>query len=294
MTISMTGYGRGEYLDERYHFTVEAKSVNNRYLDIQVKMPRKIAYLEEYIKQSLKKYATRGKVDIFVKLELGSESDTKVSFDRELVKNYYEVLAGIEEVTGASSQVRAVDLAKFQDVIRLEEKEIDQSEIKRCLDSAMDMAFTSFRDMRRSEGEKLKEDILERCQLLEVYFEKIEKLSENIESEYQQKLMTRLSDMLKNMGQNIDDQRIVQEAAILADKANVTEEIVRFRSHIIQLKETVEGEDSVGRKMDFILQEMNREVNTIGSKSSKIEITNVVVDLKCELEKIREQIQNIE
>ncbi len=158
----------------------------------------------------------------------------------------------------------------------------------------MDMAFTSFRDMRRSEGEKLKEDILERCQLLEVYFEKIEKLSENIESEYQQKLMTRLSDMLKNMGQNIDDQRIVQEAAILADKANVTEEIVRFRSHIIQLKETVEGEDSVGRKMDFILQEMNREVNTIGSKSSKIEITNVVVDLKCELEKIREQIQNIE
>lgn len=294
MTISMTGYGRGEYLDERYHFTVEAKSVNNRYLDIQVKLPRKIAYLEEYIKQSFKKYATRGKVDIFVKLELGSESDTKVSFDKALVKNYYEILTGIEEVTGASSQVRAVDLAKFQDVVRLEEKEIDQNEIKRCLDKAMEPAFISFREMRGVEGEKLKEDILQRCTLLETYFEKIEQLSENIEFEYHQKLVARLSDMLKNMGQNIDDQRVVQEAAILADKSNVTEEIVRFKSHIIQLKETVEGEESVGRKMDFILQEMNREVNTIGSKSSKIEITNVVVDLKCELEKIREQIQNIE
>ncbi|MGB5822543.1 MAG: YicC/YloC family endoribonuclease [Proteocatella sp.] len=294
MTISMTGYGRGEYLDERYHFTVEAKSVNNRYLDIQVKLPRKITYLEEYIKQSLKKYATRGKVDIFVKLELGNTSDTKVSFDSILVKNYHDVLMGIEEVTGASSTVSALDLARLQDVIKLQEKEIDQNEIKNCLDNAMNIAFANFKDMRRVEGAKLQEDILERCILLTGYFEKIEALSENIEIEYQEKLILRLVDMLKNLGQNIDEQRIVQEAAILADKANVTEEIVRFKSHILQLKDTLEEEDSVGRKMDFILQEMNREVNTIGSKSSKIEITNVVVDLKCELEKIREQVQNIE
>ncbi len=290
----MTGYGRGEYLDERYHFTVEAKSVNNRYLDIQVKLPRKINYLEEYIKQSLKKYATRGKVDIYVKLELGNASDTKVSFDSVLVKNYFDVLTGIEAVTGASSIVRAVDLAKFQDVIKLEEREIDENEIKNCLDNAMNIAFANFKDMRRVEGAKLSEDILERCILLDDYFKKIEALSENIEIEYREKLMLRLSDMLKNLGQNIDEQRIVQEAAILADKANVTEEIVRFKSHILQLKDTLKEEDSVGRKMDFILQEMNREVNTIGSKSSKIEITNVVVDLKCELEKIREQVQNIE
>lgn len=294
MTISMTGYGRGEYLDERYHFTVEAKSVNNRYLDIQVKLPRKITYLEEYIKQTLKKYATRGKVDVYVKLELGNESDTKVSFDKALAKNYFDVLMGLEEITGSSSQVRAVDLAKFQDVVKLEEREVDQNEIKRCLDAAMDIAFSNFKDMRRIEGQKLKEDILERCDLLGVYFEKIEKLTENIELEYHQRLMTRLTDMLKNLGQNVDEQRVVQEAAILADKANITEEIVRFKSHILQLKDTLEEEDSVGRKMDFILQEMNREVNTIGSKSSKIEITNIVVDLKCELEKIREQIQNIE
>lgn len=294
MTISMTGYGRGEYLDERYHFTVEAKSVNNRYLDIQVKLPRKITYLEEYIKQSLKKFATRGKVDIYVKLELGNTSDTKVSFDSILAKNYHEVLMGIEEATGASSTVSALDLAKFQDVIKLQEKEIDQNEIKNCLDNAMNIAFANFKDMRRVEGAKLKEDILERCILLTGYFEKIETLSDSIELEYQEKLMLRLTEMLKNLGQNIDEQRIVQEAAILADKANVTEEIVRFKSHILQLKDTLEEEDSVGRKMDFILQEMNREVNTIGSKSSKIEITNVVVDLKCELEKIREQVQNIE
>lgn len=294
MTISMTGYGRGEYLDERYHFTVEAKSVNNRYLDIQVKLPRKITYLEEYIKQNLKKYATRGKVEIFVKLELGNTSDTKVSFDSVLVKNYFDVLMGIEEVTGASSAVSALELARFQDVIKLEEKEVDQNEIKNCLDNAMNLAFSNFKDMRRVEGSKLKEDILERCNLLVDYFESIEALSENIELEYQEKLILRLAEMLKNLGQNIDEQRIVQEAAILADKANVTEEIVRFKSHILQLKDTLEEEDSVGRKMDFILQEMNREVNTIGSKSSKIEITNVVVDLKCELEKIREQVQNIE
>lgn len=294
MAISMTGYGRGEYLDERYHFTVELKSVNNRYLDIQVKLPRKISYLEEHIKQNLKKFATRGKIEVFVKLELGNTSDTKVSFDKGLAKNYYEVLMGIEQATGAANVVRAIDLAKFQDVLRVEEKEIDQDELKKSLDKALDEAFTNFRSMRKIEGDTLKEDILSRCNLLSDYFIKIEELASTLEQEQRTKLLSRLGDIMKNLGQDFDQARIIQEAAILADKANITEEIVRFRSHIDQLIETLEEDDSVGRKMDFILQEMNREVNTIGSKSTKLEITNTVVELKCELEKIREQIQNIE
>lgn len=294
MAISMTGYGRGEYFDEKYHFTVELKSVNNRYLDVQVKLPRKISYLEEHIKQSLKKYATRGKIEVFVKLDFGSTSDTKVSFDKALAKNYYEVLLGIEKETGAANVVRAIDLAKFQDVLRVEEKDIDQDELKIALDKSLEEAFINFRSMRKLEGDKLKEDIFARCNLLSDYFNEIEVLSDKIEQEQRAKLLSRLADIIKSLGQEFDQARVVQEAAILADKANVTEEIVRFRSHIDQLRETLEGEDSVGRKMDFILQEMNREVNTIGSKSTKLEITNTVVDLKCELEKIREQIQNIE
>ena len=293
MARSMTGYGRGEFLDEKYHFTVEAKSVNNRYLDINVKMSRRISFLEEYVRQHLKQYVTRGKVEIFIKLELGSLSDTKVGHDSLIAKGYLEALDKMSDEFGLENKLSVLDIAKFPDVIRLEENALDEDELKAALTAAMEEAFAAIRRMRELEGEGLKRDILSRCDILVEYLEKIERSSQEIEIEYREKLLVRIQDVLDHFGYQADEQRIVQEAAIMADKSNITEEIVRFRSHIHQLREVMDTE-SIGRKMDFILQEMNREINTIGSKSSRIEITNYVVELKSELEKIREQVQNIE
>ncbi len=293
MARSMTGYGRGEFLDEKYHFTVEAKSVNNRYLDINVKMPRKISFLEEYVRQYLKQFVSRGKLEVFIKLELSAVSDTKVGYDKMLAKGYLDALADMSDAFELRHQVSALDIAKFPDVIRLEENSLDEEEIKKALTSALDNAFSAIQKMRELEGEELKQDILSRCNILENYLEKIEVAAKDIETEYREKLLTRIQDIIDHFGLQTDEQRIIQEAAIMADKSNITEEIVRFKSHISQLRDVMDT-DSIGRKMDFILQEMNREINTIGSKSTRIEITNYVVELKSELEKIREQVQNIE
>ncbi len=293
MAISMTGYGRGEYLDEKYHFTVEAKSVNNRYLDVNIRLPRRINYLEEYVRQYLKKFVTRGKVDIYIKLELSDVSDVRVGYDPLVADGYMEVLREISEKYALTNQPTAIDLARLPDVIRIEENPFDDQELKDALAQALERAFVAIKEMREQEGERLKTDILQRCGVLECYLEKIEACASTIESEYREKLMTKMTDILSAVGCQAEEQRIVQEAAIIADKASITEELVRFKSHIIQIKEVMRAE-AVGRKMDFILQEMNREVNTIGSKSTKLEITNHVVELKSELEKIREQVQNIE
>ncbi|MDO5062697.1 MAG: YicC/YloC family endoribonuclease [Peptostreptococcaceae bacterium] len=293
MAISMTGYGRGEYLDEKYHFVVEVKSVNNRYLDINIKIPRRINYLEEYVRQHLKKFVSRGKLEVYIKLELSSISDTKVGYDGQIAKEYITALRMMATEFEIPNNISVLDVAKFPDVIRLEENQLDENELKEALTKAMDGAFEALRTMRELEGEGLKKDIIQRCDLLGSYLRSIEENAEDIESEYRNKLMVKIQDILDAAGAKVDEQRIVQEAAIMADKSSITEEIVRFQSHIGQLKEVMQT-DTIGRKMDFILQEMNREVNTIGSKSSKIEITNYVVELKSELEKIREQVQNIE
>ncbi len=293
MAISMTGYGRGEYIDERFHFVVEAKSVNNRYLDISIKAPRKLSYLEEYLKQQIKKYIARGKVEILIRMELYAGSDVKVSYDKNLAKDYLNVFSEIEAEFGLVNQMRASDLARLQDVIRLEESGLDEDEIKDALSEAINRAFAAMKSMRETEGQKLKADILDRCSLLEDNLSKIEESAANLEEEYREKLISKIKDIIESLGYKADEQRIVQEAAIMADKSSITEEIVRFKSHIAQLREVMDT-DTVGRKMDFILQEMNREVNTIGSKSTKMDITYYVVELKSELEKIREQVQNIE
>lgn len=293
MAISMTGYGRGEFVNDKFHFTVESKSVNNRYLDVNIKMPRKISYLEEFVRQFLKKYVSRGKVEVYIKLEFANHGDIKVGYDEFLAKEYVDVLNKISVQFELNNQISAMDVIKFPDVIKLQENEFDEEDIKKSLEFAMDEAFSGLRNMREIEGEKLKSDILERCKLLETDIDIIEKNAEEIESEYREKLLAKIQEVLDSVSYNVDEQRILQEAAIIADKSNITEEIVRFKSHILQLKEVLDT-DSVGRKMDFILQEMNREVNTIGSKSLTLEITNYVVELKSELEKIREQVQNIE
>ena len=293
MAISMTGYGRGEYEDDKFYIVVEAKSVNNRYLDFSIKAPKKIIYLEEFIKQQVKKYMSRGKMEIFIKLELRENCDVKVNYDGRLARNYLEIFDEIEKELGITNQIRAIDLAKFQDVIRVEENEPDEEELKNALQVALDRACMAMKEMRQLEGEKLKVDILERCETLLNCLGKIEKSAASIEEEYREKLIAKINDVLVHLGQKADEQRIVQEAAIMADKSSITEEIVRFKSHVSQLQ-SVMNTDTVGRKMDFLLQEMNREINTIGSKSSKMDITYHVVEMKSELEKIREQVQNIE
>ncbi len=293
MATSMTGYGRGEYTDEKFHFVVEAKSVNNRYLDIIIKAPRKLNYLEEYIKQQVKRYISRGKVEVLIKMELYSDSNLKVNYDRQLAKDYLDIFNEMEKELGITNQLRVTDLAKFQDVIKLEESELDEEALKKALLIAMEQAFEAIKAMRDTEGKQLKQDILSRCEILSSTLAKIEESAQTIEIEYREKLTAKIRDVLNSLGYNADEQRIVQEAAIMADKSSITEEIVRFKSHISQLQEIMDT-DTVGRKMDFVLQEMNREVNTIGSKSTKVDITYHVVELKSELEKIREQVQNIE
>lgn len=293
MASSMTGYGRGVFLNDQFHFIVEIKSVNNRYLDFNIKAPKKLGYLEEFIKQEVKQYISRGKVDIFIKLELCGQSDVKVRLDSALARNYIEILEQIESETGMSAQIRAIDLAKLQDVLRMEEEQTDEEALKEALKCALSQAAEAICAMRKLEGERLKSDILDRCSVILEALSHIEQSACTIEEEYRTRLIEKINDALSHLGQKADEQRVVQEAAIMADKSSITEEIVRFKSHVEQLLALMD-QPSVGRKMDFLLQEMNREVNTIGSKSSKMDITYHVVEMKSELEKIREQVQNIE
>lgn len=293
MIESMTGYGRGEYLDEKYHFIVECKSVNNRYLDLNMRIPRKISYLEDFIRHIVKKYISRGKVDLFIKLELNQIGDIKITYDKNIVKEYINVLNDIEKEFGILNETNVIDIAKFQDVIKIDENQLDENEIKNSLSFALEDSLKKLKNMRQNEGEELKNDILSRCVLLKEGIIEIEFLSKDVEIEYREKLFNKIKDLFNNLGYKIDEQRILQEAAILADKSSIDEEITRFKTHIYQL-ESILDNDTVGRKMDFLIQEMNREINTIGSKTTKIEVTNLVVNIKSELEKIREQIQNIE
>lgn len=293
MAESMTGYGRGEYLDEKYHFIIETKSVNNRYLDINIRLPRKINYLEDFIRKTIKQYISRGKIEMFIKLELNNESDVKITYDKNIAADYISILNEIGSQFNLINNTSSVDIAKFQDVIRFDEAQLDDDEVRNALYNALKESLSKLKEMRKKEGNELQADILCRCDLLSDAIAKIESLSDGIENEYRERLTLKLTDILDRLGKDVDEQRIVQEAAIFAERSNIDEEITRFKTHINQLK-TIVGGDIVGRKIDFIIQEMNREINTIGSKTATIEVTNIVVDVKSELEKIREQIQNIE
>jgi len=293
MSVSMTGFGRGEYRDENYHFTVECKSINHRYLDINIRVPRKIAFFEERIRSQAKQYLKRGRVDIFVGMELTGESESELKLDLKLAKGYHEVLKKIAGEIDVKNDITISSIARFPEVVKLLEKEEDEELIWKSLAPALEEAFRTVRDMRKVEGDKISADIIMRCALMEEYLNEVEKLSDTVVVEYKDKLTGRIKDLL-GAGAAIDEARIAQEAAMFADRCSITEEIVRFRSHIIQLGATLKEDDSVGRKIDFLIQEMNREANTIGSKSSNLRITQLIVDIKSELEKIREQVQNIE
>lgn len=293
MAISMTGFGRGELKNDNYHFLIECKTINHKYCDINVRLPRKISFLEDKIRNYVKNFVKRGRVDLYIKLDLIGSEDVNLKFDDKLATQYVNILKEIKEKFELQDDISVMNVAKFPDIVKCEEKEEDEDLYWSMLREALDIALVKLGQMRQEEGKKLAEDTLERCNILKNIVNEIEMYSDTVVDEYKEKLNTRINEILDNPS-IVDENRLAQEIAIFADKSNITEEIVRFRSHIEQLKNTVVKNESIGRKIDFLIQEMNREVNTMGSKSSNINITNLVVEVKSELEKIREQIQNIE
>lgn len=293
MAISMTGFGRGEYKDDNYYFLVECKTINHKYCDINIRLPRKISFLEDKIRNFIKDYIKRGRVDVYIKLDLLGSEDVNLKFDEILASQYVNILREIRDKFDLVDDISVMNVAKFPDVIKTEEKEEDEDLLWSILSTALEETLTNLKGMRNEEGQKLAKDVLERCDILQSTIEEIEKNSYNVVIDYKEKLNNRISEILDNPSL-IDENRLAQEVAIYADKSNITEEIVRFKSHIGQLRNTIVKDESIGRKIDFLIQEMNRETNTIGSKSSDLNITNLVVEIKSELEKIREQIQNIE
>lgn len=293
MAKSMTGFGIGEFKDQYYNLSVECKTINHKYLDINLRIPRKLSFLEDKLRFLIKDHLGRGRVDIFVKFETVTSVGSQLVYDAELAKQYYHILKNIKSDFGLEEPISPVDIAKFPDVVKITEAEDDEEILWNMLSDAANKALENLCNMRIIEGKKLEKDILARADLLERSVCDLEKYTDTIEKEYKDKLYARISELLDDP-KVVDEYRLAQEVAIYADKSNITEEIVRFKSHINQLRDTVTADESVGRKMDFLIQEMNREVNTMGSKSSDVSIANLVINMKAELEKIREQVQNIE
>ena len=297
MIRSMTGFGRGEYTDEISKVTVEIRAVNHRYLDIFVKMPRKYAFAEEGIKSAIKSRLHRGKVEVNISVDNIGQSDSDIRLDKELAAKYYDVLselAGSFEF-GDESRVSLNLLSRMPDVIKATAADEDEEAVSGRLIAATEKALDDFCNMREAEGAKLAADLDGRADTVAALRAKIEKRAPEIEKEYAEKFRTRVNEILDGVYE-VPEERVALEAAIFADKANITEELVRLDSHVTQLKNFLkaDGSEGIGKKIDFLIQEMNREANTIGSKSNDNEITSLMLELKSEIEKIREQVQNIE
>lgn len=293
MISSMTGYGRGQCTSDGMDVTVEIKSVNHRYFEFSARIPRNFLFLEEKLKSFFGQTIQRGKVECFVQITCLDDENVSVSANIPLARSYQSALKNIAESLGVSADVSANALSRFNDVLELKKSEIDEEKVWNTVKVAADEALKGIVAMRRAEGEKLKNDVLSRLDFISDKVSMIEDRSPQTVKEYSEKLLTRMREAL---GDNIhiDEQRILTEAAIYADKVAVAEETVRLSSHMSQLKTFLISDEAIGRKMDFLVQEMNREANTIGSKAQDVEIARAVLDIKAEIEKIREQIQNIE
>lgn len=295
MIRSMTGYGRGESAYEGVNITIELRSVNNRYLDCSIKMPRTYIFAEEALKERVQSKVGRGKVDVFVNIAHTGGEALSVTVNEELAKGYIDALWHLYELGNGQTvkmDYRATDLARFPDVLVVEKQEEDLDVMKAQLLEVLDLAIEDFNAMRTREGEKLAADILSRADTIETLTGIVEERSPKTVAEYRAKLEAKMQEVLQNV--QIDQNRLLTEAAIFADKVAVDEETVRLHSHLEQLRDMLGKGGAVGRKLDFLIQEFNREANTIGSKCNDIEITRTVVDIKAEIEKIREQVQNIE
>ncbi len=291
---SMTGYGRGECTMYERKFTVEIKAVNHRYNDITVKLPRAIMGFEDEIKKAISKKVFRGKLDVFVNFESFSQEDINISVNEPLAKSYTETLRKLKSDLHLDGDVTIEIVSKFPDVITVDKSisnENTENEIRECLMKAVEDATDAFVAMREVEGETLKKNIIEKVAFVNDALQKIEERAPWVSKDYRARLEAKLADLDEIQ---VDESRLLTEVLLFADKACIDEEITRLHSHFSQMYSIVEENVPVGRKLDFLVQEMNRETNTIGSKSNDIEITNHVVDIKSEIEKIREQIQNIE
>ena len=293
MVKSMTGYGRAEETVNGCTITVELRSVNNRYLDCNIRIPRLYLFAEDSIKSRVQNTISRGKVDVFVTLDGAGAEEVRVSVNRPLAQQYVNAQGELAQLCGAESyRVTPESLARFPEVLMAEKAEADVEEKARDICRVLDLALADFDQMRSREGQRLEEDVLARARTIEELVGRVEERSPQTVSEYRAKLEARMSEVLANT--QLDPARILTEAAIFADKVAVDEETVRLRSHIGQLRTMLDKGGAVGRKLDFLIQEFNREANTIGSKCSDIDIARHVVDIKAEIEKIREQIQNME
>ena len=293
MIKSMTGYVRARQMLHKRDITVEVRSVNNRYLDCTVKMPRMYTFAEDAIKGCVQKAISRGKVDVFITVDASAADVAKVTVNRELAAGYVSALRELAEVCGSENfQVGPETLSRFPDVLTVTKADEDLESVSADLCAVLEEALAAYNTMRAVEGAKLAEDIGNRLTAIETYTGQVEERSPQTVAEYRAKLTARMQEVLQST--TIDAQRILTEAAIYADKVAVDEETVRLRSHVAQLRTMLASDEPMGRKMDFLIQEVNRESNTIGSKCNDVAIAQVVVNLKAEVEKMREQVQNIE
>ena len=292
MVKSMTGYGRAKETLNGRDITVEVRSVNNRYLDCTVKMPRAYIFAEDAIKGCVQKAISRGKVDVFITIESNGAEEVVVTVNDALARNYYEALCHLKESFNLEGDVSATTLARFPDVLTVTKAEEDLESMAADLVAVTEEALCAYNAMRTVEGEKLAQDVASRVSTIEQVVGKVEERSPQTVAAYREKLLSRMQEVLQSTA--VDESRILTEAAIFADKTAVDEETVRLRSHIAQLRSMLVSNEPVGRKLDFLIQEVNRECNTIGSKCNDLSIAQDVVNMKAEVEKIREQVQNIE
>ena len=292
MIKSMTGYGRARETLNQRDITVEVRSVNNRYLDCTVKLPRAFVFAEDAIKACVQKAVSRGKVDVFVTIDSTGADEAVVTVNESLAKGYLDALTFLQEKFGVKNDTTAATLAKFPDVLTVTKAEEDLESIAADICTVLDKALFAYNSMRAVEGGKLADDIGARATTIETCVGVVEERSPQTVIEYRERLTAKMQEVLESTA--IDENRILQEAAIYADKIAVDEETVRLRSHIAQLRSMLQSEKPIGRDMDFLVQEFNRECNTIGSKCKDLKITETVLQMKAEVEKIREQVQNVE
>lgn len=292
MVKSMTGYGGSRQIIDNREISVEIRSVNHRYFELNCRTPREMAFLEEKIKSVVKERVFRGKIDIFVNVGVDENEEAVVTVNHSLAGGYIKALREVAVKYELSDDISVSSLARYNDIFKVTKPQADEEKLWNNVKIVLDDAIDKFVAMRQAEGEKLYEDITGRCETILNLVGDVEQRSPETVTEYRNKLLDRMNEVLS--GATVDEQRILTEAAIFADKVAVAEETVRLRSHFDQFYKILKSEGSVGRKIDFILQEMNREANTIGSKVQDAQLAHIVVDIKAELEKIREQVQNIE
>jgi uncharacterized protein (TIGR00255 family) len=288
---SMTGFGRGEFSQGASTFSVDVRSVNHRYSDVSVRMPRAMSVLEEKVREFVTEKISRGKVDVYINYNTFGQN-SQVKLDTNLAKAYVDSLNTLKEMFGIRDDISLSLLTRFPDIMALETVEMDMDELWVMLKQALEMAFNALVEMRQREGERLKNDLLEKLVNVKGFVGNIKEKSYSIVDEYKNKLYDRIKELTKDI--QIDENRLLTEVAVFADKSSIDEELVRLESHLEELQKALNIKGSVGKKLDFIIQEMNREVNTIGSKITDLGILNNVISIKTEIEKIREQVQNIE